>query len=78
MGALHVLDGFNRGAPTSFTLNGGTSGTIGTPAGETITFGLTDGKIVNGNFTPIQGPGDSVTGTMAWTTYAPDGSGEII
>lgn len=65
--------------PDLFTLVGGTSGTITMPAGETITFGLTDGKLVNGSFTPIQGPGDAVNGNVTFTTYGPDsGTGTIL
>ncbi len=48
------------------------------PNGETITFGLVNGKIGAGGFTPIGGPGDAVNGDVTWTTYAPDGAGGTI
>jgi hypothetical protein len=71
--------------PDVFGLSGGTSGTISTPAGETITFGLVDGHGTSkSNFTPITGNpphaiyGDSIAGTVAFTTYGPDsGSGTL-
>jgi hypothetical protein len=71
--------------PDIFGLSGGTSGTISTPAGETITFGLADGHGTStGNFTPITGNppraiyGDGIAGTVTFTTYGPDsGSGTL-
>jgi hypothetical protein len=72
--ALSMSSTNNSVTPDLFSLSGGTSGTITMPAGETITFGLTDGQIINGSFSPIHGPGDAINGTVTFTTYQPDGA----